>query len=104
MFETILYSVENKPHATISLNRPEVSNGLTFNVSGNFAAAPWKMQKKTRVNSLFYHGRENLFSWWSLGEMKHHMIDTVDISLFNARMIITISKKIKQYAQNTDLL
>ena len=58
MFETILYSVENDL-ATISLNRPEVSNGFNIPMCQEILAALEDAETKEEVSR-----RKNFFSWW----------------------------------------
>ena len=60
MFETILYSVENDL-ATISLNRPEVSNGFNIPMCQEILAALEDAEKNEEVNSLFYQQKGKSF-------------------------------------------
>ncbi len=63
MFETILYSVEKRPHDNLFLNRPEDS--MVLNIPGvRKFQLPWKMQKKMEeVKSIILsaEGKANLF-------------------------------------------
>ena len=64
MFETILYSVENDL-ATISLNRPEVSNGFNIPMCQEILAALEDAEKNEEVKFIILSAEgKNLFSWW----------------------------------------
>ena len=60
MFETILYSVENDL-ATISLNRPEVSNGFNIPMCQEILVALEDAEKNEEVKSLFYQQKGKSF-------------------------------------------
>ena len=78
MFETILYSVENDL-ATISLNRPEVSNGFNIPMCQEILAALEDAEKNEEVKFIILSAEGKIFSvGGDLSEMKR-AVDADDI-------------------------
>ena len=97
MFETILYSVENDL-ATISLNRPEVSNGFNIPMCQEILAALEDAEKNEEVKFIILSAEGKIFSvGGDLSEMKRAVdADDIESLVLIAELVNTISKKIKQ--------
>ena len=97
MFETILYSVENDL-ATISLNRPEVSNGFNIPMCQEILVALEDAEKNEEVKFIILSAEGKIFSvGGDLSEMKRAVdADDIESLVLIAELVNTISKKIKQ--------
>ena len=97
MFETILYSVENDL-ATISLNRPEVSNGFNIPMCQEILAALEDAETNEEVKFIILSAEGKIFSvGGDLSEMKRAVdADDIESLVLIAELVNTISKKIKQ--------
>ena len=97
MFETILYSIENDL-ASISLNRPEVSNGFNIPMCQEILAALEDAEKNEEVKFIILSAEGKIFSvGGDLSEMKRAVdADDIESLVLIAELVNTISKKIKQ--------
>ncbi len=97
MFETILYSVENDL-ATISLNRPEVSNGFNIPMCQEILAALEDAEKNEEVKFIILSAEGKIFSQLvEIWKKWKRAVDADDIEslVLIAELVNTISKKIK---------
>ena len=94
MFETILYSVENDL-ATISLNRPEVSNGFNIPMCQEILVALEDAEKNEEVKFIILSAEGKIFSvGGDLSEMKRAVdADDIESLVLIAELVNTISKK-----------
>ena len=97
MFETILYSVENDL-ATISLNRPNVSNGFNIPMCQEILKALEDAENNEEVKFIILSAEGKIFSvGGDLSEMKRAVdADDIESLVLIAELVNTISKKIKQ--------
>ena len=97
MFETILYSIENDI-ASISLNRPEVSNGFNIPMCQEILAALDDAENNAEVKFIILKAEGKIFSvGGDLNEMKRAVdADDIESLVLIAELVNTISKKIKK--------
>lgn len=97
MLETILYSIENDI-ASISLNRPEVSNGFNIPMCQEILAALDDAENNAEVKFIILKAEGKIFSvGGDLNEMKRAVdADDIESLVLIAELVNTISKKIKK--------